>query len=408
MTGLPVRTEAAVIVGRVLRHGGYSNVLVDNAGRGVSPRHRAHLRGLVFGTLRGLQRIDTTIAAVSNRPLDRIQPAVLDVIRVGVAELVRATAEPYAVVSEAVESVRAIGKPKAAGFVNATLRRVAAARDSGELGDDDWATLPGWIIGELEQAWGAAAAQSFLTSSEAPDVGIRVRPGTTVDVGVPGEGIPGSRLVSAEDLGVLEPLIAAGGVLVSDPASTAVALAVGAAPQEHVLDAAAAPGGKTSALWDAMGGEGVLVAADRNVRRLDRMERRMIRHGIHPEYVAADAVAPPFRPRSFDRILLDAPCSGLGTWRRRPEIPLHLDPNDPSRLGELQRRMIDALLPLLRRGGSLVYSVCTVFAAETIDVVAPYPAAPPQGLPGRVWGKGILLGPHLTGTDGMYIATITP
>jgi 16S rRNA (cytosine967-C5)-methyltransferase len=115
---------------------------------------------------------------------------------------------------------------------------------------------------------------------------------------------------------------------------------------------------------------------------------------------------PPFRPETFDRVLLDAPCTGLGTWRRRPEIPHRLKQGDPARMGAVQRSLIEAALPLVKPGGILIYSVCTVFTEETIDVVAGFEAAPPAGLPGRVWGNGRLLAPHLTDTDGMFVSEI--
>ena len=175
----------------------------------------------------------------------------------------------------------------------------------------------------------------------------------------------------------------------------------------RVLDVAAAPGGKTAALWDAMRGSGVLVAADVNAARLEMARRRLTRMAIAPHWVVADGTAPPFAPATFDVILLDAPCSGLGTLRRRPEIRHRLEPSDPGRLGGLQKALIEASLPLLVPGGRLVYAVCTVFAEETTDVVAEYDARPPTNLPGRVLGPGVLLAPHTTGTDGMFVSILS-
>jgi 16S rRNA (cytosine967-C5)-methyltransferase len=119
-----------------------------------------------------------------------------------------------------------------------------------------------------------------------------------------------------------------------------------------------------------------------------------------------DAVRPPLRSGGFDRVLLDAPCSGLGTLRRRPEIRHRVTPDRINDLADLQKRMLASALGLVAPGGRLVYSVCTVVPAETVDVVKGSGAHPPEGLPGRVWGDGLLLAPHLTGTDGMFIALI--
>jgi 16S rRNA (cytosine967-C5)-methyltransferase len=199
---------------------------------------------------------------------------------------------------------------------------------------------------------------------------------------------------------------AAAGLAVMDPASTAVALAVGAEPGHRVLDVAAAPGNKTMALDAALGGRGLLVAADRNRRRVAVARRRLAATGVIGPWVVADGAHPPFRPGSFDRVLLDAPCTGLGTARRRPEIKFRLDAGAPDRMAALQRALVEGSLPLLRPGGRLVYSVCTVFAEETVAIASAFGGRPPDGLPGRAEGDGWLLAPHLTGTDGMFVTVI--
>ena len=192
-----------------------------------------------------------------------------------------------------------------------------------------------------------------------------------------------------------------------DAASTAVASALGAEPGHRVLDVAAAPGNKTLAIADAMTGSGTLVATDRSRRRVVTARKRLVTSGAdHVGWVIADGSQPPFAPATFDRILVDAPCTGLGTVRRRPEIKLRLDEGSPDRMAALQRGLLAASVPLLRGGGRLVYSVCTVFAEETVAIAAEFGGRPPEGLPGRVWGSGLLLAPHLTGTDGMFITLI--
>jgi 16S rRNA (cytosine967-C5)-methyltransferase len=182
--------------------------------------------------------------------------------------------------------------------------------------------------------------------------------------------------------------------------------ALSVTPGDTVLDMAMAPGNKTAAIADALARSGRVVASDLHTRRSFSAARRLARMGVTVDMVIADARRPPFRPGTFDRILLDAPCTGLGTLRRRPEIKLRLDPEAPGRLAAVQRQMLEAALPLLRPGGRLVYSVCTVFPEETVEVVAGLGAVPPAELPGRVWSDGRLLAPHLTATDGMFIAVI--
>jgi len=192
---------------------------------------------------------------------------------------------------------------------------------------------------------------------------------------------------------------------VADPASTAVGLAVAAEPGMAVADLAAAPGGKTWHVWDQLEGEGLLIAADRHPRRLASARRRLPA-GI--QWLVADAAAPPLRSAAFDRVLLDAPCTGLGTLRRRPEIRHRIRPASPAELGARQRRMLEAALALVKKGGRLVYSVCTLFREETVDVVSGLKAAAPAGLPGETIDGGLLLAPHLTGTDGMFISVLHP
>jgi 16S rRNA (cytosine967-C5)-methyltransferase len=166
----------------------------------------------------------------------------------------------------------------------------------------------------------------------------------------------------------------------------------------RVLDVAAAPGGKTLHLLDQTGGRGV-VALDRHTRRVEDGARRV----PQAHWVVGDGTKPPFRGRSFDRVLLDAPCSGLGTLRRRPEVRLRVDADQVQALSALQREMLEAAMGLVVPGGRLVYSVCTVTPEETVEVTRDFDLQPPD-VPGVVWGNGRLLAPHLTSTDGMFIA----
>ena len=132
----------------------------------------------------------------------------------------------------------------------------------------------------------------------------------------------------------------------------------------------------------------------------------MSKHGVSVPWVVADGRQSPFRESAFDAVLLDAPCTGLGTLRRRPEIRFKSSPADIARLAALQEALLESAVRLVRPGGRVVYSVCTVTEAETVRIVEGFEASPPEGLPGEVRGKGLLLAPHLTGTDGMFISVI--
>ncbi len=395
----PPRAEAAAIVGRVLRSGAYSNVLLGTLGS--EPDDRL-VRRLVYGTLRQLLAVDQLLEGASSRPLAAIEPGLLDILRVGAWELRFGDGAAHAAVNEAVSIATAGHGKRAGGFVNAVLRSIQRADVELPSGPDDRALALGaapWMLERLTNAWGEAEAGAFLSSSLEPAARTaRRRPGAGDGVGTPVPGIQGAVEVDGELRGLLP----------MDPSSVAVGWAVAPRPGMTVLDMAAAPGGKTMHLYDQMAGEGILVAADRHRRRVESARGRLEKEGVAIPWVVADGTEPPFAAGTFDRVLLDAPCTGFGTLRRRPEIRHRLTEAAPAAAGALQRRLLEAALELVKPGGFVVYAACTVFAEETTDVVAGRRAEAPTGLPGRPAGNGWLLGPHLTGTDGMFISLVRP
>lgn len=382
------------MLGRVLRSGAYSNVLLSQLGD--QPDERL-VRRLVYGTLRNLLRVDRLLEGASDRALADVQPGLLDVLRIGAWELRLGEGAAHAAVNEAVESATAGFGKQAGGFANAVLRNVQSRDEDlpgGPAGRALELGVPLWIFQSLAEGWTLEEVESFLAESlrPAPRTARRRRPN-----GAPGiAGIDGAVEVGEGD------------AVVMDPSSVAVGLAVGARAGMTVLDMAAAPGGKTFHLFDQMGGDGVLVGADRHPRRVTSARRRLRKAGVEIPWVVADGTASPFPERMFDRVLLDAPCTGLGTMRRRPEIRHRLDPASPERAAAVQNRLLDAALSLVKPDGVVVYAVCTVFSTETTNVVADRRAEPPGGLPGRAAGNGWLLGPHLTGSDGMFISLVRP
>jgi 16S rRNA (cytosine967-C5)-methyltransferase len=394
--GVVARVAAATALQRILDDGGHSNVVVNELREDLGPEDAAQLQRVVLGTIRHLSALDALIAAATRRAITDLDPEVRAVLRSGATELLIDSGEPHGVVDSAVEATRELGKPRATGFVNATLRRLA--RERGPVSES---TFPEWVTERLVAQLGATDAAAALAALDEPTPrGIRVRGGQPPPGSTRVPGIAGAAYLAP---GID---VDAGKVDFIDPASTAVANAARVEPGMTVLDVAAAPGGKTAALWDAMDGEGLLIAADAHAGRLGRARRRLERMDAHPEWVVADGRRPPFRKAAFDVVLLDAPCTGLGTLRRRPEIRHRLEPDDPGRLGELQRQLLEVSLGLVKPGGRLVYAVCTLFTEETEAVVAGLDAHPPADVPGRRSVQGVLLAPHLTGTDGMYISVI--
>ncbi len=387
---------AATALLRILDGSEHSNVVVDELRRDLADPDAAQLQRVVFGALRHLEGIHVAIQSSAGRRLDDLDPEVRAILRAGATELLVDGGEPHGVVDSAVEAIRALGRPRAAGFVNAVLRRISRDRPSLPI-----RTMPEWVIRRLEDQFEPDEVERAVAALDEPAArGIRVRRGEMPAGAQPAEGIPGAAYLPP-GIEVDE-----GAVDFIDPASTAVAHAAAVEPGMAVLDVASAPGGKTAALWDAMDGRGRLVAADRQPGRLRTARKRLLKMGMSPLWVVADGTNPPFRRGSFDVVVLDAPCTGIGTLRRRPEIRHRLRPGDPERMGDLQRRLLDSSLELVKPGGRLVYSVCTFFDEETTSVVADRAAHGPAGLPGATRGNGLLLGPHITGTDGMFISVI--
>jgi len=380
---LEARAIAAAVVGRVLRSGAYSNVLVQKASGHLSPQDRARAKALVFGVLRRLEAIDEAIEAGAQRRVDALDAEVVDRLRVSTFEILYSELATPISVSAGVDLVRD-GAPRATGLANATLRRISHM----DRPVADGLVLPDWLIDRLTSEWGMEQTHSFArASADEPERIVRIRSGGTA-------GYAGIEGALAAEPGPLPE-----GAVVQDAASIAAGNVVEAAPGMKVLDMAAAPGGKTLHLIDQVGAGGVVVALDRHQRRVMDGARRV----PGARWVVADGTAPPFPKGSFERILLDAPCSGLGTLRRRPEIRFRVNQADVVALATIQHRMLEVAFDLLAPGGRLVYSVCTVTPEETVEVSKDFDLEPAH-LPGLIWGNGRLLAPHVTSTDGMFVA----
>lgn len=384
------RAQAATSIDRILDHGAYSNVLVRKAVVRPETDHGFYQR-LVYTSLRHLPYIDGQIDGVASRRVETMDSTVRSVLRIGVAEIAYLGTQDHAAVHEAVETVRVLGRAKASGFVNAILRKVAASSPTPNGSAAE--SYPEVVRAVVSAALGPDGGVQFLLASNVPaPVGIRFRKRTLHS---------GARYaLPGEDVTALE---TAGTVDVIDPASAMVVAALAPKAGERVVDLAAAPGGKTRAIADAVGGNGRVVGVDSHHRRLrDAAHRSAALPRI--SWMVGDASEPPLTPGSFDKVLLDAPCTGLGTMRRRPEIRYRIEADAPERYGAVQRRLLMAAMALVAPGGRIAYSVCTVTNAETIAVVDGLGFKMPANIEGVRHGDGLLLAPHTTGTDGMFIA----
>lgn len=344
--------------------GAYANLvtpaLLDRSR--LTSRDRNFVTAIAYGATRMRRALDHLVDRHARRPTD---DEVRRVLRLGAFELAYLRTPPHAAVSQAVS----LAPERARGFTNAVLRKVAADVAAGITWPDPATELsyPDWVVEALTEDLGLEHALAAMRVMDEPAEATEREDGYTQDL-----------------------------------ASQWVVEEIGALPGERILDLCAAPGGKATLL---AGLGAVVTAADVSARRSQLVVENAHRLGAPVAgVVVADGLAAPFRPRSFDRVLVDAPCSGLGVLRRRPDARWRVQHADVEELADLQRRLLTAAAPLVRPGGVLVYSVCTLTAAETIGVDLPHlEALPPPGEPWEPWGRGARLLPHTRGTDGMFL-----
>jgi 16S rRNA (cytosine967-C5)-methyltransferase len=374
----------------------------------LDPRDRAFLHELVLGTLRRRGLLDHTLSRLSDRPLARTPPRLRDVLRLGAYQILFLRVPPHAAVSEAVALTRETD-PRAAGFVNAVLRRLLREGPPPEPdpGREPLAwlvsagSLPPWLaerwmarLGPEETIERARALATppptyFRYNPRVPDAPARAR---SVGLHPQPAAVPGAW--QADGAGVAG-LAAEGALYVQDAGSQLVAHL--AAADGVVFDACAAPGGKALLVADLIGPRGRVVAAEASKRRLRTLSALCARWGAtNVALVRADALRPPFA-RPFDAVLLDAPCSGLGTLARHPDIRWRLGPDDILRHSERQRQLLEALCGHVRPGGRLVYATCSVEDEETADVLVPFLAAHPEFQPEELpgWARPFAQGPYV-------------
>lgn len=364
---VPARRVAVDALVRI-DEGAYANLvlplLLERSG--LDRRDRAFVTELVYGTTRMRRACDWLVDRFVDRPLE---PEVRALLRLGAYQLAFLGTPPHASVSATVD----VAPKRARGLVNAVLRRLARERAPRWPDPATRLSYPDWVVHRLAADLGADVAQAAL-----------------------------------EQMNVAPPVTERADGYVQDAASQEVAAYVGAAAGERVADLCSAPGGKATAM--ASGGPALVVAADLSPTRARLVAGNAGRLDLdNVAVVVADAALPPLRPGGFDRVLLDAPCSGLGVLRRRPDARWRIQPDDVDRLAALQRRLLDGAAALVRPGGVLVYSVCTLTGAETVEVdrwlASAHPELVPVEPPGPPWtplGRGARLLPQDAGTDGMF------
>jgi 16S rRNA (cytosine967-C5)-methyltransferase len=436
------RETAYEITRRVDSTGAYLGLLLQHTLRdpALSGRDRALVAELVYGVQRQRNKLDYVIMNFSRRPLQEIEPEVLDVLRIGVYQIMAMRIPAHAAVNETVDLGKKVLHPGASSFVNAVLRNTVKG-----LGELEWPSRedlayyleilyshPRWLIDYLLPMLGNESTEALCAADNRfPGITLRAnlaragrselmariqacgghcQPSRYLVEGIVKVGLPRNLLLE---------LIEGGLCVVQDESSMLVSHAVAPQPRSLVVDACAAPGGKASHLA-LLGGESCrVIAVDRNRRRISAMNKVVERLGLeNVDVIEGDSSRlGDYLSQPPDAVLVDAPCSGLGALRRRPELKWRRRREDLERLAETQLAILHGCADAVRPGGVLVYSVCTYSREETTDVVdrflrsradyelddiIPFLPAGLRPFPGPF--PHIQLMPHLHGMEGMFIS----
>lgn len=418
----------------------------------LDPRARSAAQHLAYGTVRRAKTIDHVIGVVGKRPLRKIDPPVLHALRLGVFQLLFSDGSAdHAAVDQSVEIVRGVSGERAVAFTNAVLRRAQVDGHTilGRLDPDDPAdeatrlSLPDWIVARMHAAYGNEGVRALAVQDESPgtsafrcntlrapvdqmeararELGVELAP-------VPEpfhELVPEAVLVSGPTAAI-GPMVDEGWVVPQSVVSSLVARMLAPRAGERVLDMCAAPGGKTLHVAALMGNEGEVLACELHDHRADMVRSRATLAGATCVTVmTGDATALDVGTVGVcDRVLVDAPCTGLGVLGRRPDARWHRAEDDLDGLVDLQRRLLETAAKLVRPGGVVVYSTCTMLPDENEQVVdwalantALEPGFGEHGNDAHVFPPDLQAGgahaahalrtwPHLHGTDGFFLARL--
>jgi 16S rRNA (cytosine967-C5)-methyltransferase len=438
----PAREVAYDVIAAVHRDDAYANLVLPGElrRRGVSGRDAAFATELTYGTLRLTGTLDAVLAAAADRAVERIDPPVRDALRLGAYQLLYLRVPAHAAVATTVDLVRSLA-PGAAGFANAVLRRVGE-RDTAAWLDRlapadpvEAAALrhahPPWVVRAFAEALGGSAGEldaALAADNAAAPVHLCARPGriTVAELaaqagGAPARYSPYGVYLPGGAPGDL-PAVARGLAHVQDEGSQLVAAALLAAPVDGPdaawLDLCAGPGGKSGLIGAVAVERGARLTAVEVAEHRAELVRRATR-GLPVDVVTGDGRDAGDRAGEFDRVLVDAPCTGLGALRRRPEARWRRRPSDLPPLTRLQRELLGAALRAVRPGGVVAYVTCSPHLAETqasvveacrrsasgVDMLDARPLVP--GDPPELGsGPSVQLWPHRHGTDAMFLSLL--
>jgi 16S rRNA (cytosine967-C5)-methyltransferase len=445
----PARQAAYEAIAAVHRDDAYANLVLADILRGMRlhGRDAAFATELTYGTLRALGTLDLIVAAAAGRDVSRIDPPARDALRLGAYQLLHTRVPAHAAVNQTVDLVRSVA-PGATGFANAVMREIAGSdleswltRLAPAYDQDPFGNLsvlhnhPQWIVRAFAEALGGDlddTARLLIEDNQAPVVHLCARPGRADAVDLADEvgGVPGAFSPYAVYLNGGAPAdlaaVRGGRAHVQDEGSQLVAAALLAAPVDggdtRWLDLCAGPGGKTGLLGAIAAQRGAEVTAVEVAEHRARLVEQAT-GGMPVTVLPMDGRSvgrdPDLPEEAFDRVLVDAPCTGLGSLRRRPESRWRRQPADLPPLTKLQRELLVAALRAVRVGGVVAYVTCSPHTVETqvtvtegarrsgvgVDFVDARPLLPP-GMPHLGPGPTVQLWPHRHGTDAMFLAVL--
>jgi 16S rRNA (cytosine967-C5)-methyltransferase len=430
---MSARTRAAAARGiaRVIQGGSLNDLLPAILADLDDPADRSLLQELVFGSLRYAPRLDFLLTLLLDRPVRKREPRVHALLMVGLYQLLYTRVPPHAAVAETVEAARVMRKPWAAGMTNAVLRRVQREQDEllakADAHPVGRTAHPDWLLDILQQSWPDDWENIVAANNERAPMSLRVntRHGTreTYRERLAEAGIAASTHPFAADALVLDkpcdvqqlPGFVDGDISVQDVAAQLAVDVLAPESGERILDACAAPGGKTAHIAERCPDLDMLVAVDKDELRLDRVAENLARLQLAATLVTGDAARPEewWDDQPFDRILLDAPCTATGVIRRHPDIKLLRKQRDIESTASLQSRLLDRLWSLLAPGGRLVYATCSILPRENAQQVANFVARHPDAIAmplavnwGRTSGFGRQILPGEEGMDGFFYAVL--
>jgi 16S rRNA (cytosine967-C5)-methyltransferase len=430
------RALAAFAVARILREGVTLDAALHDALATAPPALGPAVRSLSYGAIRGYYRHEAILAKLLSQPVRSLEPLVRALLSVALFEIEDARTPQYAVVDAAVTTAKATDASRASGLINAILRRYLRERATLDVeiarNPATRHASPVWLADRFRADWPGRWTQLLAAGDTQAPMWLRVnsRVSTTEEyleklaaAGIAARAEPrvpyAVALETPCDVHDL-PGFADGVVSVQDLGAQCVAFPLALTPGLRVLDACAAPGGKTALVAEREPNLQTLVAVDLDPQRLTRVQDNLARGRLAAEVIVNDASAPEawWNGVPFDRILLDAPCSALGIIRRHPDIRLRKSPAEIDKLPLLQARLMTAAWRMLATGGRLVYATCTVTRSENRDVVTAFLDGTPdaRSVPAENWagwpgfgeadGCGRQILPGEAGADGFYYAAL--